>query len=53
MDNGEGDMGKPWDDGVLSGIKQIKIIIEEVINSIQVEYDRDGKIVWSICHGAK
>ncbi|GLJ05517.1 hypothetical protein SUGI_0019470 [Cryptomeria japonica] len=46
-----GDGGKPWDDGVFSGIRQIIIFREEVINSIQVEYDRNGQSVWSTRHG--
>eukprot|EP01018_Ginkgo_biloba_P020972 Gb_08638 [translate_table: standard] len=46
-----GDGGKPWDDGVFSGIKQIVVIRGEVIDSIQFEYDRNGQSVWSMRHG--
>jgi hypothetical protein len=46
-----GEGGKPWDDGVFSGIKQIIIMRGEVIHSIQVEYDRNGQSVWSMRHG--
>ncbi|KAJ6336223.1 hypothetical protein OIU78_012755 [Salix suchowensis] len=46
-----GDGGRPWDDGVFSGIKQIFITRAEAICSIQIEYDRNGQSVWSIKHG--
>eukprot|EP00252_Welwitschia_mirabilis_P024983 TRINITY_DN7643_c0_g1_i3.p1 TRINITY_DN7643_c0_g1~~TRINITY_DN7643_c0_g1_i3.p1 ORF type:complete len:531 (-),score=50.03 TRINITY_DN7643_c0_g1_i3:307-1899(-) len=46
-----GDGGKPWDDGVFSGVKQIVITRAEVIHSIQFEYDRNGQSVWSMRHG--
>lgn len=46
-----GEGGRPWDDGVFSGIKQIIIVRGEVIHSIQVEYDRNGQSVWSMRHG--
>nr|CAD1841739.1 unnamed protein product [Ananas comosus var. bracteatus] len=46
-----GDGGKPWDDGVYSGIKQVYILRGEFINSIQIEYDRSGQSVWSMRHG--
>lgn len=46
-----GEGGRPWDDGVFSGIKQIIIMRGEVIHSIQVEYDRNGQSVWSLRHG--
>ncbi|XXG48725.1 hypothetical protein AAC387_Pa02g3093 [Persea americana] len=47
-----GDGGRPWDDGVFSGIKQIFITRGQAITSIQVEYDRNGQSVWSTKHGA-
>lgn len=47
-----GDGGKPWDDGVYTGIKQVYITRGDVINSIQVEYDRGGQSVWSTRHGS-
>ncbi|XVE56105.1 hypothetical protein DITRI_Ditri03aG0210600 [Diplodiscus trichospermus] len=47
-----GEGGKPWDDGVYSGIKQIFITkTSEAICSIQIEYDRNGQSVWSVRHG--
>lgn len=46
-----GDGGRPWDDGVFSGIKQIYLTRDEAINSIQIEYDRNGQSVWSVKHG--
>ncbi|KAG8654618.1 jacalin-related lectin 3 isoform X2 [Manihot esculenta] len=46
-----GDGGKPWDDGVFSGIKQIFLTRAEAICSIQIEYDRNGQSVWSVKHG--
>ncbi|CAH2036786.1 unnamed protein product [Thlaspi arvense] len=47
-----GDGGKPWDDGVFSGIKQIFVTrANDAISSIQVEYDRNGQSVWSVKHG--
>ncbi|XP_020257669.1 jacalin-related lectin 3 isoform X1 [Asparagus officinalis] len=47
-----GDGGKPWDDGVYTGIRQIYITIGDFINSIQLEYDRGGQSVWSTRHGS-
>ncbi|XP_011028924.1 PREDICTED: uncharacterized protein LOC105128794 isoform X2 [Populus euphratica] len=46
-----GDGGRPWDDGVFSGIKQIFITRAEAMCSIQIEYDRNGQSVWSTKHG--
>ncbi|XP_044474537.1 jacalin-related lectin 3-like isoform X1 [Mangifera indica] len=46
-----GDGGRPWDDGVFSGIKQIFVTRAEAIQSIQIEYDRNGQSLWSIKHG--
>nr|KYP45177.1 Agglutinin [Cajanus cajan] len=47
-----GDGGKPWDDGVFSGIKQIYLTkAPEGICSIQIEYDRNKQSVWSVKHG--
>ncbi|XP_074570068.1 jacalin-related lectin 3 isoform X2 [Curcuma longa] len=47
-----GNGGRPWDDGVYSGIKQVYITRGDVINSIQIEYDRSGQSVWSVRHGS-
>ncbi|RDX69341.1 Jacalin-related lectin 3, partial [Mucuna pruriens] len=47
-----GDGGRPWDDGVFSGIKQIYLTkAPEGICSIQIEYDRNKQSVWSVKHG--
>ncbi|KAL4650067.1 hypothetical protein ACB092_01G060200 [Castanea dentata] len=47
-----GDGGKPWDDGVFSGVKKIFLTRGEAIYSIQFEYDRNGQSMWSVKHGA-
>uniref|UniRef100_A0ACD5VUT4 Uncharacterized protein n=1 Tax=Avena sativa TaxID=4498 RepID=A0ACD5VUT4_AVESA len=46
-----GEGGKPWDDGVYTGVKQIYIMRNEFIGSIQIEYDRSGQSIWSTRHG--
>lgn len=46
-----GDGGKPWDDGVYTGIKQIVLTMSDAITCIEVEYDRNGQSVWSVKHG--
>ncbi|OVA08713.1 Mannose-binding lectin [Macleaya cordata] len=47
-----GDGGRPWDDGVFTGVKQIFLTKgDAAICSIQIEYDRNGQSVWSIRHG--
>ncbi|KAG2319688.1 hypothetical protein Bca4012_054073 [Brassica carinata] len=47
-----GNGGKPWDDGVFSGIKQIFVTrAKDAIASLQVEYDKNGQSVWSVQHG--
>ncbi|KAF8022779.1 hypothetical protein BT93_F0327 [Corymbia citriodora subsp. variegata] len=46
-----GEFGRPWDDGVFSGIRQIILTRNEAICSIQIEYDRNGQSVWSVKHG--
>ncbi|XP_058110557.1 jacalin-related lectin 3-like [Magnolia sinica] len=47
-----GDGGRPWDEGVFSGVKQIFLTRGEVMTSIQIEYDRSGQSFWSTKHGA-
>ncbi|XP_055807910.1 jacalin-related lectin 3 [Solanum dulcamara] len=48
-----GEGGKPWDDGVFTGIKQIILTqSSEAISCIEIEYDRNGQSVWSVRHGA-
>ncbi|CAH2062620.1 unnamed protein product, partial [Thlaspi arvense] len=46
-----GEGGRPWDDGVFLGIKQIYLTRNEAISSIQIEYDLNGQSVWSVKHG--
>lgn len=47
-----GNGGKPWDDGVFSGIKQIFVTrANDAISSLQIEYDKNGQSVWSVEHG--
>lgn len=46
-----GDGGKPWDDGVFSGVKKIFLTKGEAIYCIQIEYDRIGQSVWSVRRG--
>lgn len=46
-----GSGGKPWDDGVFTGIKQIFLTITDAICCIEIEYDRNGQSVWSVKHG--
>lgn len=48
-----GEGGKPWDDGVFTGIKQIILTqTSEAISCIEIEYERNGQSVWSVKHGA-
>lgn len=46
-----GEGGKPWDDGVYTGVKQIYIMRADFIGSVQIEYDRSGQSIWSTRHG--
>ncbi|KAI3979870.1 hypothetical protein MKX01_042524 [Papaver californicum] len=46
-----GNGGKTWDDGAYTGIKQIHLTKREAIFSIQIQYDRAGRTVWSARHG--
>ncbi|KAJ4838015.1 hypothetical protein Tsubulata_030946 [Turnera subulata] len=43
-----GERGRPWDDGIFSGVKKIFLTKGEAICCIQIEYDRNGESVWSI-----
>ncbi|WOG91987.1 hypothetical protein DCAR_0311243 [Daucus carota subsp. sativus] len=48
-----GEGGKPWDDGVFTGIRQIILTMSpHAICAIEIEYDRNGQSVWSVAHGA-
>lgn len=46
-----GDGGKPWDDGVFTGIKKIFLTKGDAIYAIQIEYDRNGQSIWAAKHG--
>ncbi|XP_051150763.1 jacalin-related lectin 3 isoform X2 [Andrographis paniculata] len=46
-----GEGGKPWDDGVFTGIKQIILTKTDAVSCIEIEYDRSGQSVWSVKHG--
>ncbi|XP_062232631.1 jacalin-related lectin 19-like isoform X2 [Phragmites australis] len=43
--------GHPWDDGGHSGIRSITMSYDRCIDSISVEYDRDGQAVPGERHG--
>ncbi|KAG8086054.1 hypothetical protein GUJ93_ZPchr0010g7769 [Zizania palustris] len=47
-----GEGGRPWDDGVYTGVKQVYVMRGAFIGSIQIEYDRGDQSVWSARHGA-
>lgn len=47
-----GDDGKPWDDGVFTGIKKIFLTKGQGIYAIQIEYERNGQSMWSVKHGS-
>lgn len=46
-----GEDGKPWDDGIHTGVKKIILTRGDAICSIQVQYDQNGHSVWSAPHG--
>lgn len=46
-----GEGGRPWDDGVYTGVKQIYVMRGAFIGSIQIEYDRGDQSIWSARHG--
>ncbi|XP_059652242.1 jacalin-related lectin 3-like [Cornus florida] len=48
-----GQGGKPWDDEIYTGIRQLIIRSGIVINSIQIEYDQNGQSKLSKKHGGK
>ena len=43
--------GHPWDDGGHSGIRSITMSYDRCMESISVEYDRDGRPVPGERHG--
>ncbi|XP_058001521.1 mannose/glucose-specific lectin isoform X2 [Hevea brasiliensis] len=46
-----GNTGISWDDGVYTTIRRIIVASESIINSILIEYDKDGSLVSSSRHG--
>lgn len=46
-----GQSGYLWDDGVYSTVRQIVIATGAGIDSIQFEYDKNGRSIWSDKHG--
>jgi hypothetical protein len=44
-------VGHPWDDGGHSGIRSITLSYDRCIDSIRLEYDRDGLAVPGERHG--
>ncbi|XP_059652217.1 mannose/glucose-specific lectin-like [Cornus florida] len=48
-----GQGGKPWDDGIYTGIRQLIIHSDVVIDSIQIEYDQNGQSKLSEKHGGE
>ncbi|KAM7505699.1 hypothetical protein LguiB_004603 [Lonicera macranthoides] len=48
-----GEGGDSWDDGVHTAVRKLIIFSSEVIESIQIEYDENGKSKWSNTYGRK
>ncbi|WCJ39614.1 Jacalin-related lectin 19 [Euphorbia peplus] len=46
-----GNGGNPWDDGIYNGVREITILYDRCIDSIQLVYDKNGKPVTSEKHG--
>ncbi|XP_059666850.1 mannose/glucose-specific lectin-like [Cornus florida] len=46
-----GQGGDQWDDGKYSTVRQLIISYGSVIDSVQIEYDDNGKSKWSVKHG--
>ncbi|KAL3723960.1 hypothetical protein ACJRO7_036039 [Eucalyptus globulus] len=46
-----GQGGLHWDAGKFSGVKKIKMMLEDVVSCISFEYDDNGKSIWSSAHG--
>ncbi|RRT85273.1 hypothetical protein BHE74_00003842, partial [Ensete ventricosum] len=43
--------GSPWDDGIHTGVREITLVYDRCIDSIQVEYDKNGKPFLAEKHG--
>lgn len=48
-----GQSGHTWDDGMYTTVRQIIVAHGTGIDSIQVEYDKNGSSVWSEKRGGK
>ncbi|XP_077228321.1 jacalin-related lectin 19-like [Tasmannia lanceolata] len=46
-----GNGGSSWDDGSFNGIREITLVYDRCIDSIRVEYDKNGKNVLAEKHG--
>lgn len=46
-----GEGGRPWDDGLHTGVKQIRLTRGDAICSIQFLYVQNDRSVWSTIHG--
>lgn len=46
-----GNGGNSWDDGIFTGVREIKLVYGHCIDSIQVVYDRNGKPFTAEKHG--
>ncbi|ERN15377.1 hypothetical protein AMTR_s00036p00183430 [Amborella trichopoda] len=46
-----GQGGSPWDDGSFDGVCKITLVYDRCIDSIRVEYDKNGKLVMAGKHG--
>lgn len=48
-----GNGGIAWDDGIYHGVREIKLVYDQCIDSISVVYDKNGKPVRSVKHGGQ
>lgn len=46
-----GNGGNSWDDGIYHGVREITIVYDQCIDSIQVVYDKNGKPITAENHG--
>lgn len=46
-----GQGGHHWDDGKFNGVKKIKMMLEDVVSYISIEYDDNDESIWSSTHG--
>lgn len=43
--------GRPWDDGINDGVREITLVYGKCIDSITLAYDQDGQLVKAGKHG--